>query len=58
MGIICLVLALVLAALAYALSWWWMWIFAALAAAGGAFSLFEARNKWCAVRAMGIQTRL
>ena len=33
------------------------WVVVALVAAGGAFSLFEARAGWCAVRAMGIRTR-
>jgi hypothetical protein len=34
------------------------WIVVAGLAAGGAFSLFEARAGWCAVRALGFRTRL
>jgi hypothetical protein len=34
------------------------WIVTAALAAMGAFSLFEARAGWCAVRALGIKTRL
>jgi len=34
------------------------WFLAAALAAGGAFSLFEARAGWCAVRAMGFRTRI
>ena len=34
----------------------WLWIIAAFAAAMGLFGLFEARHKWCAVRALGIKT--
>jgi hypothetical protein len=43
---------------AYMLAIWWLWILAAAIMVGGAFALFEARKKWCAVRAMGIQTRI
>ena len=32
------------------------WIGVAALAAGGAFTCFEARSGWCAVRAMGIRT--
>jgi hypothetical protein len=34
------------------------WIVTAVLAAMGLFSLFEARAGWCAVRALGIKTRL
>jgi hypothetical protein len=34
----------------------WLWIIAAGAAGAGAFALFEARKKWCAMRALGIKT--
>ncbi|MGD0541387.1 MAG: hypothetical protein ABSB33_07710 [Tepidisphaeraceae bacterium] len=34
------------------------WILASLLAVGGAFAVFEARAGWCALRAMGIKTRL
>ena len=34
------------------------WIVSAAVAAGGAFSLFEARAGWCALRALGVRTRV
>jgi hypothetical protein len=34
------------------------WIVSAALGAAGAFALFEARAGWCAVRALGIKTRL
>ncbi len=34
------------------------WVVSAALAAGGAFALFEARAGWCAVRALGIRTRV
>ena len=36
----------------------WLWIAGGLLAAGGAFSIFEARAGWCVVRAMGFRTRI
>jgi hypothetical protein len=33
-------------------------VIAAVVAASGGFTLFEARAGWCALRAMGIKTRL
>jgi len=34
------------------------WLIGGLLVAGGAFSLFEARNGWCVARAMGFKTRI
>ena len=34
------------------------WIVSAALGAAGAFSLFEARAGWCAVRAIGFRTRV
>jgi hypothetical protein len=34
------------------------WLVSAVLGAGGAFSLFEARAGWCAVRALGFRTRV
>jgi hypothetical protein len=34
------------------------WIVTAALAAAGAFSVFEARAGWCAIRALGFRTRL
>jgi len=58
-GIVQLAVALAIAAL-----WAWRtnsklaWILACLLAAAGAFTVFEARAGWCALRAMGIKTRI
>ncbi|HRP62745.1 MAG TPA: hypothetical protein PK400_05580 [Phycisphaerales bacterium] len=35
---------------------WWAWVVAAGLVLGGAFSIFEARKGWCAMRAMGLRT--
>ncbi len=58
MGIVCLVLAAALGGVAFWTGWVVVWIVAGAAAAGGLFALFESRKKWCALRAMGIQTRV
>ena len=34
----------------------WMWTAVVCAAGCGAFGVFEARNGWCAMRAMGFRT--
>jgi hypothetical protein len=36
----------------------WPWILGGGLVAGGLFSLFEANRGWCAVRALGIKTRV
>jgi hypothetical protein len=58
-GILMILLGVVL------MIWWawpggqiWKWAIAIGCVGGGAFSLFEARAGWCAVRAMGIKTRM
>lgn len=57
-GLILLLVAVILA-LAWALPTGstLAWVVAAVVAGAGAFSLFEARAGWCAVRAMGFRTR-
>jgi hypothetical protein len=55
-GIMNLVTAAVLAGLAWWSGIWWLWIIVAACAGGGAFALFEARKKWCVMRAMGMKT--
>jgi hypothetical protein len=58
-GIVQLVAAIGVAGL-----WGWptgsrlAWILASLLMVGGAFTVFEARAGWCALRAMGIKTRI
>ena len=37
---------------------WSNWIIAGILLGGGAFTLFEARAGWCAVRAMGFKTKV
>jgi hypothetical protein len=34
------------------------WLVGGVLVVGGAFSLFEAANGWCAARALGFKTRL
>jgi len=46
------------AAMAFWSGIWFLWLIAALAAAAGAFAIFESRKKWCALRAMGLKTRI
>ena len=36
---------------------WWLWLIVAGLALMGGFSIFEARQGWCVVRAMGIRTK-
>jgi len=58
-GIAQLVLAFAIAALwAWPSGNWYAWTLAAIFAAGGAFTVFEARAGWCALRAMGMKTRI
>jgi hypothetical protein len=58
-GIILILIALIAAGI-----WAWPrhsavgWAIALLFLIAGAFSIFEARAGWCALRAMGIRTRL
>jgi cell division protein FtsW (lipid II flippase) len=50
--------SLILAGLAFWSGIWWIWIVAGVCAAAGGFALYEARKKWCVVRAMGFKTPL
>jgi hypothetical protein len=55
---------MLLIGLAVALFWAWpsglivVWIIAAFCVLIGAFCVFEARAGWCALRAMGIKTKI
>jgi len=57
-------IAQLMAAFAIAALWawpggkWYAWGLVSLLTAGGAFTVFEARAGWCALRAMGIKTRI
>lgn len=57
-GIMVLLVATVVAGLA----WWsgigWLWWIVGAAALAGGFAIFESSKKWCALRAMGIKTRI
>lgn len=55
-GIMNLVAAVVLAGLAWWAGIWWLWIVVGVCVAGGLFALYEAKNKWCVMRAMGVKT--
>lgn len=57
-GILALVVAAVVAGLAWWSGIWWLWVVVGVAAASGGFALYESRKKWCALRAMGIKTRI
>ena len=53
-----LLAACVLTGLALWSGTWWLWIIVAACAAAGGFAIFEGRNKWCLLRALGIKTRV
>ena len=55
-GVLCIVIGWVLAAAALVVGPGWLWIPAGLAWGAGVFALYEARKKWCVVRALGIKT--
>lgn len=55
-GALCLVMGVTAAGVALGTGIWWLWIIGGMAIGAGAFAFFEARKKWCAVRAMGIKT--
>ena len=57
-GVMNLVVAGVMGALAFWSGIWWLWIICGVCAAAGGFAIFEARRKWCVVRAMGVKTKV
>ncbi len=58
-GLTLLVAGLIVGGLALAgvFAGWWLWAVSAALVLMGAFAVFEARQGWCVVRAMGIKTR-
>ena len=50
--------ALICAAVAFWAGRWWLWLIAGVLAANSAFAIYEARHKWCVLRACGMKTRL
>jgi hypothetical protein len=57
-GAMNLVLAAVVVGLALWSGIWWLWIIAAACTGFGVLGLYEAKNKWCIMRAMGVKTRV
>jgi hypothetical protein len=57
-GIMALLTAAMLTGLAVWAQVWWLWLVVAAAAGAGVFALFEARKRWCVLRAMGLKTPL
>jgi hypothetical protein len=57
-GIMVLFVGLITAGLAFWSGIWWVWIIAAFCLIAGAFAIYESRKKWCALRAMGVKTRI
>jgi hypothetical protein len=51
-----LVIAVLAALLAAWSGLWWVWIIAAVALMAGVLGMFEAKKKWCVMRAMGVKT--
>ena len=57
-GTLCLLAAAAIAGAAWWTNHWWLYLAAALLIAAGLFAFYEARKKWCIVRALGIRTPL
>ncbi len=57
-GIMMLVTGAIMAGLALWTGMWGLWVIAGVCAAAGGFAIFESRKKWCALRAMGLKTRI
>lgn len=57
-GIMVLFVGLISAGLAMWSGIWWVWIIAVACLSAGAFAIYESRKKWCALRAMGVKTRI
>lgn len=56
-GLLCMALGVALGIATYAAAWSpWLYLLAGVLLLGGAFAVYEARKKWCALRAMGIRT--
>lgn len=55
-GWLCIAGGVVCAGLGLWLGVWWLWLIAVAAIGGGAFALYEAKKKWCVMRAMGVKT--
>jgi hypothetical protein len=57
-GTLCILAALAAAAFAFFTGPWWLYLVAAFLLAAGLFAFWEARKKWCVVRALGVKTPL
>lgn len=58
-GILCLTAAATLGALRYnnALTGVWVWPLTGVCVAFGLLGFYEAKHKWCIMRAMGVKTK-
>jgi len=57
-GIMSLGAAVILGGLAWWSGIWWLWVIAGAGAGMGLLALYEAKRKWCVMRAMGIKTKM
>jgi hypothetical protein len=55
-GIMSLMAGAMLAVMAWWSGVWWLWFVVAGAMASGLLGLFEAKKRWCVMRAMGFKT--
>ncbi len=55
-GILVMGSGVVLGGLALWAEVWWLWVMVAGCFLAGGFAIFEARKKWCVLRAMGVKT--
>jgi hypothetical protein len=55
-GACSMAVGLVLGGAALAVGTWWLWIAAGAGVGAGAFAFYEAKKKWCVMRAMGVRT--
>ena len=58
-GVLSLIVAVVLVVIAVVSDGapWWLWLLGVLAAGLGAFAIYEARHRWCALRALSGKAR-
>ena len=57
-GIMATLAAVLVAGMGYWTGLWWLFVIAAALLAAGAFALYEAQKRWCALRACGIKTKI
>jgi hypothetical protein len=57
-GVLLLLLGIIVIAMRWPVPPWWIWSLGIVLIIGGGFQIFEAAVGWCALRAMGIRTRV